>query len=135
MRRRRDDLHSILTGRHCCGGSDLHRDSIRSIRQTGMSIGGSVTPETRARHGMKKKLALWCRLLADWLDPIMREIEVLPDLSALNLRARLLTAQQELGAGSGEYKRHQVYAQLIKDFPLEKRRNISMAIEDAVRAL
>lgn len=36
---------------------------------------------------------------------------------------------------SGEYKRHQVYAKLIKRFPDEPRRDIGLAIELAVREL
>lgn len=37
--------------------------------------------------------------------------------------------------GSGEAKRHQAYAQLIKDFPNESKRVLSRAIEDAVEQL
>ena len=36
---------------------------------------------------------------------------------------------------SGEYKRHQVYARLIKRFPDVPRRDIGLAIELAVREL
>jgi len=36
---------------------------------------------------------------------------------------------------SGEYKRHQVYAQLIKEFPFINRRDISKYLESAVRTL
>ena len=49
--------------------------------------------------------------------------------SPLEARARELTAQAEAGPGGGEYKRHQVYAKLIKEFPAESRRLIAMAIE------
>ena len=34
--------------------------------------------------------------------------------------------------GSGEYKRHQVYAKLIKEFPTYQHRNIALAIEIAI---
>ncbi len=47
-------------------------------------------------------------------------------------RARVLTAEAEVGAGSGEYKRHAVYARLIKEFPGESRRAIARAIEDGL---
>lgn len=33
---------------------------------------------------------------------------------------------------SGEYKRHQVYAKLIKQFPEESKKHIALAIEIAV---
>ena len=49
-------------------------------------------------------------------------------------RAKKLTKEAEarLGAGFGEAKRHQVYAQLIKEFPKVTKREISRAIEDAL---
>lgn len=49
--------------------------------------------------------------------------------SPLEARARALAAQAEQGPGGGEYRRHQCYARLIKEFPAESKRVIAMAIE------
>lgn len=49
------------------------------------------------------------------------------------LRARELTMLAEnLKEVSGEYKRHIVYAQLIKEFPQAPKRFLSMQIEKAL---
>jgi hypothetical protein len=48
-------------------------------------------------------------------------------------RARVLAQfQQQYGGRSGESKRHQVYSQLIKDFPQAACRDIALAIEAAL---
>lgn len=52
--------------------------------------------------------------------------------SALQQRASALTKEQETVDASGEYKRHIVYAQLIKEFPAETKRNIAKAIESVL---
>ena len=44
-------------------------------------------------------------------------------------RAKALSAAQETPGLSGEYKRHQVFAQMLKEYPSVKRRTISLAIE------
>lgn len=80
---------------------------------------------------MRIWLALHLRRVAEWLDPA--PLQAL--LDGLQLRARALTAAQEplfTGPGFGEAKRHNVYAQLQKDFPRLSRRVISRAIEDAL---
>lgn len=46
-----------------------------------------------------------------------------------------LVAQETYTAASGEYKRHQVFAKLIKTFPEASKRDLGMAIEMAVKAL
>ena len=52
---------------------------------------------------------------------------------ALVDRARVLCLAQNYKLDiSGEYKRHQVYAQLIKEYPHEDRKKISLAIELAL---
>ena len=52
--------------------------------------------------------------------------------SPLVARARILVADAERANASGEYKRHQVYARLLKEFPAERRRGCSKAIEKAM---
>jgi uncharacterized membrane-anchored protein YhcB (DUF1043 family) len=51
---------------------------------------------------------------------------------ALQKRAAELTKAQENVDASGEYKRHVVYAQLLKEFPDEAKRKVSKAIEAAL---
>lgn len=52
----------------------------------------------------------------------------------LLLRADALTKRAETEARSGEWRRHQVYAAMLKDFPAVSKREIAMAIELALRS-
>jgi hypothetical protein len=52
--------------------------------------------------------------------------------SALLARAGVLTQQAQVDGGSGEAKRHRVYAQLIKEYPTIPRRIMSRVIERAL---
>ena len=54
-------------------------------------------------------------LLLQYTERLVREAEALP--------------------GSGEYKRHQVYAKLIKQFPRRKRSQLALAIEVVICGL
>ena len=47
-------------------------------------------------------------------------------------RAKELAFAIDFNEGSGEYKRHQVYARLIKEFPSTKHRHLALAIEIAL---
>lgn len=77
---------------------------------------------------MRQWLALVLRRWADWLDPPS-------DLSPLERRAlTLVRAADALDAG-GEFKRRQVYAQLLKDYPAARRRDVGLAIEVAMQRL
>lgn len=71
-------------------------------------------------------IALWLRRLADWCDP--------PRVHPVVSIARLLCDEQERywPERSGEAKRHQVYAALMKRFPGESKRVIARAIEAAL---
>lgn len=70
-------------------------------------------------------IARWLRRLADYLDPP-------PPMLA---RVKQLTDEWDgkLGAGFGEAKRHNVYAQLIKEFPKVSKRELAYAIEWVLR--
>ena len=74
---------------------------------------------------MRIWLALKLRQLAAWLDPPSGPL-------AIRTRVLIHEAEQRLGAGFGEAKRHQVYAQLIKEFPALSKRHLSLAIEHAL---
>ena len=77
------------------------------------------------------RVGLWIAALGGWSPTECSRPHV--DLDpALRARIEALTALQEIPGLSGEAKRHQVYARLIKDFPRMTRREISLAIEVAL---
>jgi hypothetical protein len=80
---------------------------------------------------MKKtiqRFALW--LLSLFPVPVDN---TLPDYA---IRAEVLVREQEAFTDtSGEYKRHQVYAKLIKEFPDVRQRDLGLAIELAVQRI
>ena len=56
--------------------------------------------------------------------------------SPLLARARVLTADMDATCApgtSGEFKRHSVYARLLKEFPAERKRDVALAIEQALQ--
>lgn len=61
------------------------------------------------------------------------------DASGVSLKARAVeltrAAEQAFPDTSGEYKRHQVYARLLKEFPTTKKSEVGYALERAVRDL
>jgi len=74
------------------------------------------------------------RLLA-WLDPPPDPEIVIPVLDPVQaLASQLITQANALMDTTGEYRRHWVYAKLIKAFPDRRKRDLSMAIEVAVHA-
>lgn len=77
-------------------------------------------------HRLEVKLADHHRLLAAQLGTVALS----PDLM---LRASVLTKEPAAASLSGEAKRHQVYAKLIKEFPNESKRDLGLAIELALR--
>jgi hypothetical protein len=54
-----------------------------------------------------------------------------PEVWGYVARASALCFENE-GSASGESKRHQVYARLIKEFPEAKKRRLALAIEVAM---
>ncbi len=80
---------------------------------------------------MKKWLASWVQRLLNWLDPAAAPAPA-PDVSTLaGMADSLVRAAGELDV-DGEYRRHRVYARLIKTYPTEPKRVLSRAIEDAL---
>ena len=76
------------------------------------------------------RLGLWLARLGGWKEPLYALWTLLPE--DMLAEARLLIYKQEKTGLSGEYKRHQVYAALIKRFPKSSKRLISLAIEYAL---
>lgn len=83
---------------------------------------------------MRKTISTLLRTLADWLYTPTASYPVLPtDIPAELKRAIQLVSEAEtLTDTSGEYKRHVVYARLIKEFPQVSKRFLSMQIEKAL---
>lgn len=73
---------------------------------------------------MKIKIIYWLRRLASWLEG---------DSNAeFALVKQLVQAADLLIDVSGEYKRHIVYAQLLKEFPTQSKRYLALQIEKAL---
>lgn len=82
---------------------------------------------------MKKYIASKLPAIAKWCG-----VTLLPSPSGEVYTEALrlcLVTQETYTAASGEYKRHQVLAKLIKAFPNASKRDLGMAIEMAVKAL
>lgn len=96
-------------------------------------------------------LARWLRAAAQWLYPLPDEhgprVAAEAALAALRAQhaycvpvphddvfasATLLTTDWNDRQASGEYKRHQVLASLMKAFPTRSHRDIALAIEAAL---
>ena len=89
--------------------------------------------------------ARWARLFANWCEPpappepppavapVITLVVPVDDL--FDHAVRLVRKADETAPGTGgEYKRHQVYAALIKAFPHVSHRRLAVVIEAAVEA-
>lgn len=74
------------------------------------------------------RLARWIELR--YLDDGVYYVVCTP---AIVSRAIELVQEQEPLPQSGEWKRHQVYSALLKEFPTTSKRTLAMAIELALR--
>ena len=80
------------------------------------------------RHGLIQ-VCLRCAIWLGWTPPAPAPL--LADDLAVAARAAVIAAEA-LPAG-GEYKRHQVYAQLLKRFPQLPHWEVAFAIEWVIR--
>jgi len=72
------------------------------------------------------RLAKWL----GWTEPVTtRFIGPQLDPAVLDTAKKWILKYGEDRSTSGEYKRHQVYAQLIKSFPAEEKYRLALAIE------
>lgn len=120
------------------------------LRQFGLWLAGATDAETRyaALAAAHADLARAHAALAESVGRVVDErdaaqaefqayakqnLGVRPDLQA---RAHTLVREFEkkMRHHSGEFRRHQVYAELLKEFPSLRPRDLSLAIEMAVRA-
>lgn len=78
----------------------------------------------------------WLIACCEWLLIWLRRPPV-PDADAVQREARQFVQWAEGFAPgtSGEYKRHAVYAKMIRAFPDTRRRDLALAIEQAVQEL
>ena len=60
-------------------------------------------------------------------------LELTPRVQALAIASCSLIAQMDKKPFRGEYKRRQVYAQLVRAFPADLKMDVALAIEVAVR--
>jgi len=82
---------------------------------------------------MKKllvKLALL--ILKYYIVPLLPLSDTVVEIAK---RALVLCTEAEKHPESGEWKRHQVYARLIKNFPSARRRDIALALEVGFRGV
>jgi hypothetical protein len=63
-----------------------------------------------------------------WLEPPV-------DDTPLLARVKVLVVAAEKLAASGEYKRHAVYARLLKEFPDSRKRDLALAIERVLQGI
>ena len=84
------------------------------------------------RHALVT-LGLWLAGLGGWTPPICERAHA-PDTPLL-ISARIWTAwaEETFPDTSGEHKRHQVYARLLRIYPDARRRDVALAIELALR--
>jgi hypothetical protein len=79
---------------------------------------------------MKKKFATWLRKIANYLDPPISPVAI----ELLDDAARLVKLQEET-KHTGSYKRVMVMKELISSYPKVAKKDLSLAIELAVRKL
>lgn len=86
---------------------------------------------------MAKRIAQWLRDLALWLDPPPPPPPPPPPAPPDPARvkaAQLIREAEGFAAGtSGEYKRHWVYAALLRDFPERRKRDLALLIEETLQ--
>jgi hypothetical protein len=77
---------------------------------------------------MRERLIRWLKIVLTWLEgpPVQGSDPVLA------IARTLVRMQQTWPDRSGEAKRHQVYASLLKTFPDATPRRLSRVIEDAL---
>jgi hypothetical protein len=63
---------------------------------------------------MTKQCALWVRALAHWLGLLAEWLDPTPPEPSLEPVRLLMAAQDQIDGRSGEAKRHQVLAELLK---------------------
>lgn len=82
---------------------------------------------------MRARVVRWLRACAAWVEGDAAAMRVLyVPVDAVLQRAAVLCDEQADRDVSGESKRHQVYARLLKEFPTRNRRAIALAIEAAL---
>ena len=83
---------------------------------------------------LRQRVSLWLHRVAAWIwTPPPRPVE-----NPVLARALVLVDAVERAvdpAASGEFKRHMVYARLLKEFPAIRHRDVALFVETAVQQL
>ena len=74
-------------------------------------------------------LKTWLAKRLPWTRGQTRETDI------LRAAVRTLVLDADQVDASGEYKRHRVYAQLLKRYPTERKRRLAWLIEDVLMEL
>ena len=87
------------------------------------------------------RVGLWLARKGGWTEPVPPPPSAIPKLplaceaaEPYRQRAQELILLEEPRDASGESKRHQVYARLMKDYPEASRKHLALAIELAVNS-
>ncbi len=79
------------------------------------------------------RVGLWLAGLGGWTPPVCARTHA-PDTPLLATAQRLVAWAEETCPGtSGEHKRHQVYARMLRVHPAASRRDVALAIELALQ--
>ena len=82
---------------------------------------------------LRRRIARFLCWIAHWIDVMPAEAPRVWVSNALFDLTRQLTDQVEQLDASGEFKRHTVYAALIKAFPDARKKDLSLAIEQVLQ--
>lgn len=82
----------------------------------------------------RQRLGLWLARWAGWQPPAPILVHDWPPMNPeVASGARRLVQEADALAADGEYKRHQVYAKLIKRFPDQAKADLAYTIERVIQ--
>ena len=78
---------------------------------------------------MRRRIAVFLRKIAEWLDPI----PLAAPIPASRVQELMDEQDARWNDRSGEAKRHQVLARLVKEFPTVRERELGLIIEQLMQ--
>jgi len=79
------------------------------------------------------RFGLWLASLGGWVPPICDRAHAPATPMLISARIWTAWAEETFPGTSGEHKRHQVYARLLRIYPDAPRRDVALAIELALQ--